>query len=135
MCEDYNRIECPVFAIGGWADAYTNAIPRLLEGLSVPRIGVIGAWGHKLGHDGVPGPAIGFLQEALRWWDHWLKDQATGIMDEPMLRVFMQDDIPAQPWYAECPGRWVAETVWPSPRLTPARRPALRNHVVYWIAR
>ena len=113
VCEDHGRIECPVFAIGGWADAYTNAIPRLLEGLSVPRIGVIGAWGHKLGHDGVPGPAIGFLQEALRWWDHWLKDQATGIMDEPMLRAWMQESVAPAAGYVERPGRWVAEPVWP----------------------
>ena len=30
------RSQCPVFAVGGWADAYTNAIPRLLEGLQGP---------------------------------------------------------------------------------------------------
>ena len=35
----------------------------------------------------MPGPAIGFLQEAVRWWDHWLKGVATGIMDEPLLRL------------------------------------------------
>ena len=113
VCEDYDAIQCPVFAIGGWADAYTNAIPRLLEGLSAPRIGVIGAWGHKLGHDGVPGPAIGFLQEALRWWEQWLKGVDTGIMDEPMLRAFMQDSAPPAAGYVARPGRWIAEPVWP----------------------
>jgi predicted acyl esterase len=30
VCEDYAAIECPVYAVGGWADAYRNAIPRLL---------------------------------------------------------------------------------------------------------
>ncbi|TMJ94192.1 MAG: CocE/NonD family hydrolase, partial [Actinobacteria bacterium] len=25
VCEDYAMIECPVYAVGGWADAYTNA--------------------------------------------------------------------------------------------------------------
>ena len=120
VCEDYAAIECPVFAVGGWLDGYSNAIFRLLANLEAPRLGLIGPHAHQWGHaERAPGPAIGFLQEALRWWDHWLKDQATGIMDEPMLRVFMQDDIPAQPWYTECPGRWVAETVWPSPRSAP----------------
>ena len=27
--------------------------------------------------EGYPGPAIGFLQEALRFWDHWLKGERT----------------------------------------------------------
>ena len=42
----------------------------------------------------MPGPAIGFLQECLRWWDHWLKGIETGIMDEPTLRVWMQESAP-----------------------------------------
>jgi putative CocE/NonD family hydrolase len=117
VCERFEDIQCPVFAVGGWMDGYSNAIPRLLRGLRVPRIGVIGPWAHRYGHLAVPGPAIGFLQEALRWWDHWLKDADTGIMAEPMLRVFMQDGVPAQGFYATCPGRWVAETRWPSSRI------------------
>ena len=32
VCENYDAIEVPVYAVGGWADGYTNAIPRLLEG-------------------------------------------------------------------------------------------------------
>ncbi len=36
MCEDYSDIEVAVYAVGGWADGYTNAIPRLLEGLPGP---------------------------------------------------------------------------------------------------
>ena len=47
-------IQCPVFATGGWMDGYSNAIPRLLAHLTVPRLGLIGAWGHKYGHQAVP---------------------------------------------------------------------------------
>jgi predicted acyl esterase len=114
VCEDYAAIECPVYAVGGWADAYTNAVLRLLAGLSCPRKGLIGPWGHLYAQDGVPGPAIGFLHEALRWWDHWLKGEDTGITDEPLLRVWMQESVPPQPQYDERPGRWVAEPSWPS---------------------
>jgi putative CocE/NonD family hydrolase len=115
---DYGAIQCPVFAVGGWLDGYSNAVPRLLANLSVPSIGIIGAHAHQYGFDGrAPGPAYGLLQEALRWWDHWLKDQPTGIMDEPKLRAFMGDDVPAAPWYERCPGRWIAESQWPSPRI------------------
>lgn len=117
VCEDFADIICPVYAVGGWADAYTNAVPRLLEGLPGPRKGLIGPWSHEYPEVATPGPAIGFLQECLRWWDYWLKGIDTGIMDEPMLRVWLQDSVEPSPYYRERPGRWVTEPTWPSPNL------------------
>ena len=117
ICEDYSAITCPVYAIGGWADAYTNAIPRLLQHLRAPRKGLIGPWAHAFPHLARPGPKIGFLQEALRWWDQWLKGIHTGIMDEPMLRAWMQESVPPKPRYKERPGRWIAEDAWPNSRI------------------
>ena len=38
-----------------------------------------------------------------------------------MLRVWMQDSVDPQPFYEERPGRWVAEAVWPSPRIEQRR--------------
>jgi hypothetical protein len=118
VCENYADITCPVYAVGGWADAYTNAVLRLLEGLPGPRKGLIGPWAHMYPELGVPGPAIGFLQEALRWWDYWLKGVDTGIMAEPMLRVWMQDSLEPDPNCSFWPGRWVAEPSWPSAHIT-----------------
>jgi uncharacterized protein len=117
VCEDYAAIQCPVYAVGGFADGYTNAVPRLLGGLSVPRKGLVGPWAHAFPDDAVPGPSIGFLQECVRWWDRWLKGLDTGVMDEPMLRVWMQDSVSPRPSYPERPGRWVAEPSWPSPNV------------------
>ncbi len=117
VCEDFSAIACPVFAVGGWADAYTNSIPRLLEGLTSPKLGLIGPWAHLYPQDGKPGPAIDFLGEALRWWDHWLKGRDTGIMNEPVLRAFIGDGG-APENYELAAGRFVAEPVWPSPRIT-----------------
>jgi putative CocE/NonD family hydrolase len=117
VCENYSAIECAVFAVGGWADSYTNAIPRLLAGLKSPKLGLIGPWGHAYAHEARPGPAIGFLQESLRWWDQWLKGRDTGIMREPLMRAWMQEAVPPATWYKEIPGRWVAETGWPSPDI------------------
>jgi putative CocE/NonD family hydrolase len=114
VCEDYSAIQCPVYAVGGWADGYTNAVFRLMEHLQVPRKGLIGPWSHKYPHMGIPGPPIGFLQEALRWWDFWLKGKETGIMEEPLIRVWMQDSVPPDTSYEKRPGRWVAENSWPS---------------------
>lgn len=121
VCEDYSAIECPVFAIGGWADGYSNAVPRLLAGLTAPRKGLIGPWAHAFPHDAVPGPQIGYLQEAVRWWSHWLKGEETGIMEEPMLRAWIQEALPPQPQYEVRPGRWVAEEAWPSRRIETRR--------------
>jgi len=121
VCEDFDAVACPVFAVGGWADGYTNAVPRLLAGLRVPRRGLVGPWAHVYPHQGVPGPAIGFLQEALRWWDHWLKGTDTGLMGEPGYRVWMQESVGPRSFYESRPGRWVAEESWPSPRIEQRR--------------
>jgi uncharacterized protein len=121
VCEDFAAIECPVLAIGGWSDAYTNAVPRLLAGLKVPRLGIIGPWGHLYPHDGVPGPAIGYLQEATRWWDQWLKGVDRGIMREPMLRAYLEDPVPPEGTRSFTPGRWVGERTYPSPGIAPRR--------------
>jgi hypothetical protein len=118
VCEDYGAIRCPVYMVGGWADGYPSAILRFLAGYHGPRKGLIGPWGHLYPHNGLPEPAIGFLQECLRWFDHWLKGAETGIMDEPMLRVWMHDPVPPRPSYVERPGRWVAEPGWPAPGLS-----------------
>jgi uncharacterized protein len=117
VCEDFTAIECPVYAIGGWPDGYTNAVLRLLEGLPGPRKGLIGPWGHEFPDRALPGPNFGYLQEALRWWDYWLKGIETGIMDEPMLQVWMQESDHPRPYYAERKGRWVAEPGWPTPNV------------------
>jgi putative CocE/NonD family hydrolase len=119
VCEDYSAIRCPVMTVSGWADGYSNAVLRLLANLDVPRKGLIGPWSHLYPHMGHPGPAIGFLQEAIRWWDTWLKGEETGIMEEPMLRVWMQESVPPTTDYDYRPGRWVAETGWPGKNRSP----------------
>jgi uncharacterized protein len=123
ICNDFARIQCPVFAVSGWADGYSNAVFRLLAGLQVPRKGLIGPWSHKYPHYGEPGPAINFLRESLRWWDCWLKGVDNGVMQEPMLRVWMQDSVPPTTRYTNRPGRWIAETSWPSSRIEESAHP------------
>ena len=117
VCEDYSAIECPVYAIGGWADAYTNPVPRLLANLTAPCKGLVGPWGHQYPHQARPGPVMGFMTETLRWWDHWLKDVDNGIMDEPQYRVWLHDSEPPKPGHTVRAGRWVSEPGWPSPNV------------------
>ena len=126
VAEDWNAIQCPIYAVGGWADGYTNAVFRLLANLKSPRKGLIGPWAHKYPHFAKPGPQIGFLQECLRWFDHWLKGIDTGIMNEPMLRAWMEDPAPPRNYCEESPGRWIAEPGWPSAGAgAPEQRPLL----------
>ena len=122
VCEDFAAIDVPVYAVGGFADGYTNAVFRLLEGLRCPRKGLVGPWGHCFPDDASPGPSIGWLQESVRWWDHWLKGRDAGIMDEPMLRVWLQDSVEPRPSYSTRQGRWVAEDTWPSARIGASTR-------------
>jgi predicted acyl esterase len=121
VCEDYGAIQAAVLAVGGWADGYTNAVLRLLSGLAGPRKGLIGPWAHSFPHVATPGPRIDFINYVIRWWDHWLKDRDTGIMDEPMLTVWLQEAEPPRSRYETRKGRWIAEAVWPSPNVVPLR--------------
>ena len=115
--DDYSQVRCPVLGVSGWADGYSNAVFRLLEGLNGPSKGLIGPWSHTYPHMGQPGPAVGFLQEVVRWWDRWLKGVDNGIDDEPPLRVWMQESMPPDTSYESRPGRWVGEPSWPSPNI------------------
>jgi len=118
--EDYGAIEAATFAVGGWADAYKNAVPQLVAGIKkAPVKGLVGPWVHKYPHFAVPGPAIGFLQEALRWWDQFLKGKDTGVLKDPAYVAYMQDSVPPRPYYKERPGRWIAEDKWPSKTIKP----------------
>ena len=117
VCEDYAAIQTPVLAVGGWADAYTSAVPRLLEGLTCPRKGLIGPWEHRYPNIAHIEPRIDFLAEALRWWDQWLKGLDTGVAEDPDLRVYLIDSMKPSERLGARPGRWVSEPVWPSPRI------------------
>lgn len=113
VSEDFARIEVPVLAVGGWADSYTNAIFRMVRGLTSPVSAVIGPWVHVYPHQGLPGPDIDFLGMCVRWWDRWLKGIEGEIGPEPPIRVFVQDSIAPATEYAVRPGRWMAVSEWP----------------------
>ena len=113
ICEDYGAIRAAVYAVGGWADGYTNAIGRMMRHLECPKKALVGPWAHKYPHFARPGPAIGFLKEALRWWDYWLKGADTGIVDEPACTLYIEDAAPPRAYYEERKGAWVRLQEWP----------------------
>ena len=112
------RIVCPVFAVGGWADYISRSVPRLMASLEVPRWGIAGPWGHHYPQDGIPGPAIGFLQEVDRFLDTALRG-GTGLAETPRLRAWIADFHAPGPNHVAQTGRWVGEAAWPSPHIVP----------------
>ena len=117
ICEDYGRMQVPVLIWGGWADSYMNTVAAIVENVPGSK-GIVGPWVHQYPHTAVPGPKVGFLQEAVRWWDRWLKGVANGAEGDPAYRAYMlHSEAPdASPKHRA--GHWVAEGVWPSARVT-----------------
>lgn len=113
ICEDYSDIQIPVFTISGWQDGYTDAVFRLVENLPHSK-GLIGPWFHEFPEVAAPAPAIGFLQECLRWWDQWLKGIDTGVKEDPKFTTWIQDSELPKVNYEERPGKWVVDSSWPS---------------------
>lgn len=114
VCEDVKAIKAAVLAVGGWDDAYSNAVPRMAANLTSPVRALAGPWHHKYPHFAFPAPQIGFLQECLRWWDQFLKGRNTGCLNDPLYRAYMLESVRPAPFYPEREGRWIAENRWPS---------------------
>ena len=121
VSEGYDRIKVPVYAMGGWADAYRNTIFRLLENLSCPCKGLIGPWAHKYPNIAYPDPKIDYVKESVRWWDKWLKDIDNDVMDEPQLHYYLMDSVTPATDYEYRAGCWQSEPCWPSPTIEPNR--------------
>ncbi len=118
VCEDPTAIQVPVLAVGGLADEYRTTLFRLMEQATTTVHALLGPWSHNYPHQGVPGPAIDFIAEATRWWDHWMLDADNGVEDQPQLRAYIPESVPLGSDSTERPGRWVAEPSWPSPHVT-----------------
>ncbi len=116
VCENYDAVKIPVLVASGWADIYSNSVMRMAANMPNSFKGVIGPWAHKFPHMGMPKPAIGWLQECVKWWDRWLKGNRNGVEDLPRLRLFIPENIkPETASDSDREGRWVSEPEWPSP--------------------
>lgn len=113
VSEDYSSIKCPVFAVGGHVDPYTDTVTKLLENLTVPCRGLVGPWGHTHPDTASPGPAIGFEEYSISWWDHWLKDENADLSKIPKLAAYLQTETPGKVTPQDVPGYWITESSWP----------------------
>lgn len=119
----YERVDVPIFQQCGWFDAYPGGTMRAFEGLrdhaatELARRGqkvLMGPWSHeeeisrRLGDLDFGPEADGFIRDhELRWYDHWLKDVDTGLMDEPPLTLFTMGT-----------NEWRQADEWPLPGTT-----------------
>ncbi len=115
VSEDYSRIKVPVYAMGGWADAYRNTVFRLVENLGSPCKGLVGPWAHVYPNIAYPSPKIDYVKESVRWWERWLKGIDNGIMEEPKLQYYLMDSVKPAVDYARREGSWQSAPAWPSP--------------------
>ena len=117
VCEDFSSITAAVLAMGGLHDGYRNTMTHLAENITAPVKAIAGPWSHKYPHISTIEPSIGYLQEALRWWDHWLKEENTTVENDPAYRAYMMHSIKPSASIKARPGHWVKEQLWPSPSI------------------
>ena len=80
----------PAFLIGGLQDGYRDSIPRMLEKVKAPLKAWIGPWNHNFPNGSDYGPVYEWRDQAVRWFDYWLKGRDTGVLKDPRLVVYLQ---------------------------------------------
>jgi uncharacterized protein len=125
-----NEIRVPCFLIGGLLDGYRDSIPEMLQHVKAPIRAIIGPWNHTFPNAAVPGPQIEWRDQAVRWWDHWLKGRDTGVLDDPKLIVYMQHWHPPDPNLENVPGVWRKEDAWPPRGMTESTLFLQPNHML-----
>ncbi|NBZ87197.1 CocE/NonD family hydrolase [Stagnihabitans tardus] len=105
--EDWAQNIVPIQVWGGWADNYMNTVAKIVGNVPGAK-GIVGPWVHQYPHTAVPGPKVGFLDEALRWWDRWLKGVDNGADADPAYRVWMMESEAPDASAKARAGRWVA---------------------------
>ncbi len=121
LAPGYDRVQCAVLLVEGWADWYATEELRAFQRLNVPKKVLIGPWGHYYPEekDAFPGPRIDARPEYLKWFDHWLKGIDNGVMDEPPVTVFVRGWQEPSLLCLEDAGTWRNEAAWPPDRVRP----------------
>jgi predicted acyl esterase len=89
------RIQTPTYIWSGWRDIFPKEMTETYGALTAPKKLTVGPWMHVLPDAGHAG-CIDYLHELQRWFDYWLKEKDTGIMDEPPVSVWVQE---ADTWF------------------------------------
>ncbi len=82
------NIKVPTYILEGWRGfSYRDGF-QLYERLQVPKKLLIGPWVHTWPSFTNIEP-INYINDMVRWFDHWLKGRDNGIMKEPPLSIYV----------------------------------------------
>jgi putative CocE/NonD family hydrolase len=113
--EDYSRVGVPALHIGGWYDVFIRGTVKNFEGLlrgagnersRAEQKLLVGPWYHLpwsrlTGMDFGPEARNVVDDWQLRWFDQFLRDEDTGVLNSPVTLFLMGEN------------RWVEENSWP----------------------
>ena len=119
----YDRIECPVMIVAGWADGYRNNSFRTVEALRdarVPHRLLAGPWVHADPTTAYPGPRIDLTVEMVAWWDRWLRGR-NETPHHDSVDVFLRASTRPEAFMDLHEGRWIRDD-WPSSALSQQTR-------------
>ncbi len=123
-----SEITIPTFLIGGMQDGYRDNVTDMLLKSKAPIRAIVGPWNHSYPNEPDFGPSVEWRDQAVRWFDHWLKGLDTGVENDPRLVVYMQHWHPPDPNLKEVPGEWRREDSWPPKDEQPATLFFESNH-------
>jgi putative CocE/NonD family hydrolase len=114
LAPDYEALECAVFQVAGWSDAYVDPAFRIQERCTNAAVRtLVGNWVHSFPDDAYPGPNLDWLHELVRFFDRYLKGLENGWEHEPALSWFEHEYAEPEPFPAGWPGRWRAAGAFP----------------------
>ena len=123
-------VNVPMLHISSWYDIFAEGAPsayrsigdqsRYASARKNQRL-IMGPWAHLFPYvvpnsrgtgdiDFGPAALVDLHQVLLRWFDYWLKDVETGIMDEPPVSIFTMGE-----------NRWQTLPDWPPPNMREVR--------------
>ena len=114
LAPEYEALECAVFQVAGWTDAYPDAAFRIQEHCTNAAVRtLVGNWVHSFPDDAYPGPNLDWLHELVRFFDRYLKERDNGWDREPALVWFEREWAKPEPFPRQWPGRWRAANAFP----------------------
>lgn len=120
LAPDYDALDCAVFQVAGWTDAYPDAAFRIQQRCRNAAVRtLVGNWVHSFPDDAYPGPNLDWLHELVRFFDRHLKDRDNGWDEEPALVWYEREWAAPEPFPRTWPGRWRAAHAFPVPGTRP----------------
>jgi hypothetical protein len=85
------RIEVPTFLVCGYRDLHAASVVDYFERIDAPKRLLLGPWRHTMPHRGSES-AVDFRRQALAWYDQFLGDEETGVLDDPPVAYYTERD-------------------------------------------